>query len=57
MSFLYTVRTKLHIKIKWHDDVYFISWLQESTEKQKKTSFLKETGENVYLHKALLKAH
>ena len=29
-------------------------WFKESTERQKKTSFLKETVENTDLHKAVL---
>ena len=30
---------------------------KKAQKNKKKTSLLKETGENVYLHKALLKAH
>ena len=32
-----------------------MSWFKESTERQKKTSFLKETVENADVHKAVLK--
>ena len=50
------MRTKLHIKITWHDDANFNVLIQRKHKKtKKKTSFLKETVENADLHKAVLK--
>ena len=58
-EFLYKVKTKLQNKITQHDNTYFnaliqnISFKTKSTRRQK-TSFPKETVENVDLHKAVL---
>ena len=59
-EFLYKVKTKLQNKITQHDNTYFnaliqnISFKTKSTRRQK-TSFPKETVENVDLHKAVIK--
>ena len=53
VSFLYKVRTKLHIKITQYDDTYFNVLIQRKHRKTKKTSFLKKTVKNADLNKAV----
>ena len=50
---LYKVRTKLISKLHSMMTHILMSWFKESTERQK-TRFVKETVENVDLHKAVL---
>ena len=48
------MRTKLHIKITYHDDANLNVLIHRKHGKTKTTSFLKETVENADLHKAVL---
>ena len=48
------MRTKLHFKFTFHDHTNFNVLIQKKAQKDKKTSFLKETVENADLHKAVL---
>ena len=57
MTFLYKVRTKLHIKLHsmmTHFNVLIQRKHIKTKTKIKKTSFLKETIENADLHNAVL---
>ena len=48
------MRTKLHIKITYHEDANLNVLIHGKHGKTKTTSFLKETVENADLHKAVL---